>query len=169
MGEVLRAKTLPRESMSAYDRVSDWVSTLKPFSPLKPTMEQECDTTSVGAASAMRSPSMCPTEVASDSESVADTESVASLGDALERLDIGDEHSPLTALLRTCGQTQDDIKTMATLCKKYFSNKAKKIGEADAVEAHEKIKEDRGASRRPVLVALRRRRPTRFTFLKFDV
>ena len=134
-GEVLRAKTLPRESMSAYDRVSNWVSTLKPFSPLKPTMEQECDTTSVGAASAMRSPSMCPTEVASESESVADTESVASLGDALERLDIGDEHSPLTALLRTCGQTQDGIKTMATLCKKYFSNKAKKIGEGTYGEA----------------------------------
>ena len=134
-GEVLRAKTLPRESMSAYDRVSNWVSTLKPFSPLKPMMEQEYDTTSVGAASAMRSPSMCPTEVASESESVADTESVASLGDALERLDIGDEHSPLTALLRTCGQTQDDIKTMATLCKKYFSNKAKKIGEGTYGEA----------------------------------
>lgn len=136
-GEVLRAKTLPRESMSAYDRVSDWVSTLKPFSPLKPTMEQEYDTTLVlvGAASTMRSPSMCPTEVASDSESVADTESVASLGAALERLDIGDEHSPLTALLRTCGQTQDDIKTMATLCKKYFSNKAKKIGEGTYGEA----------------------------------
>jgi serine/threonine-protein kinase haspin len=137
-GEVLRAKTLPRESMNAYDRVSNWVSTLKPFSPLKPTAEEieiDGDTHASTAVSVMGSPSMCATEAASDSESVADTESVGSLGDALERLDIGDELSPLTALLRACGQTQNDIKTMATLCKKYFSNKAKKIGEGTYGEA----------------------------------
>ena len=134
--EVLRATALPREPMNAFDRVSNWVSTLKPFSPLAAASiaEERLDDNDFAIGSSVLS--MSAHEAASDSESIADTDSIASLGNVVEKLDIVDDTlSPLDALLLACGQTQDDIKTMTMLCKSYFSNKAKKIGEGTYGEA----------------------------------
>ena len=128
----LSATTLPQGRQNAFDRVSDWVSTLPSFTPLKESSvvvvdEREKENAGAGAA---------VSRAEDDEASVAETEELESLADEVEKLVIDDESGSLMALLRTCEQPVENVRSMSSLIKSYVKSGVKKIGEGTYGEAY---------------------------------
>ncbi|CEF98084.1 Domain of unknown function DUF3635 [Ostreococcus tauri] len=114
-----RAQMLPIGRADAFDRTSDWVSSLPAFSPMKERVE----------STTLSSPEENESIIATDDE-------VDSLQGDFERLVIDDECSPLAALLRACGQSEGDVSSMASLVRTHVKRGVKKIGEGTYGEAY---------------------------------
>ena len=126
----LSATTLPQGRQNAFDRVSDWVSTLPSFTPLKEASVVVVDEREKENAGATVS------RAEDDEVSVAETEELESLADEVEKLVIDDESGPLMALLRTCEQPVENVRSMSSLIKSYVKSGVKKIGEGTYGEAY---------------------------------
>jgi len=125
----LSANTLPQGRQNAFDRVSDWVSTLPSFTPLK-----ESSVTVV--ADEREKENATDVRAEDDDVSVAETEELESLADEVGKLVIDDESGPLIALLRTCEQPVENVRSMSSLIKSYVKSGVKKIGEGTYGEAY---------------------------------
>ena len=119
-----RAETLPSGRENAFDRVSNWVSSLPVFTPLKEDV-------------AVESRGENRKDEEDEEESIAETEDeLESLNEDVERLVIDDECSPLAALLRACDQNEQNVGSMSSLIKSYVKHGVKKIGEGTYGEAY---------------------------------
>lgn len=122
----LRRVGLPAGYENKFDRVSNWVSSLPVFTPLKENFAMSSNGETLRAL-----------EEAEKEESIAETEDeTESVQEDMERLIIDDKSSPLATLLRTCDQSEDQVKSMTSLIKSYVKHGVKKIGEGTYGEAY---------------------------------
>jgi len=122
----LRRVGLPAGYENKFDRVSNWVSSLPVFTPLKENFAMSANGETLRAL-----------EEAEKEESIAETEDeTESVQEDMEKLIIDDKSSPLATLLRTCDQSEDQVKSMMSLIKSYVKHGVKKIGEGTYGEAY---------------------------------
>ena len=122
----LRRVGLPAGHENKFDRVSNWVSSLPVFTPLKENIAMSANGGTLRAL-----------EEAEKEESIAETEDeTESVQEDMERLIIDDKSSPLATLLRTCDQSEAQVKSMTSLIKSYVKHGVKKIGEGTYGEAY---------------------------------